>query len=91
MFQFKVTLHRYRNGEGRFSNAQFLAADDFDQALRIANAIITGLVGGDPASKYTVNSIEVAGQRGIECNGVGMFETLDEVEARLGDGKAVQS
>lgn len=89
MTQFKVVLHRYRNGEGRFSNPCWLMADDFNQCVRIAEAILTGLCEGDPVSKYSLNSIEVVGQRGIECNGTGMFETMEELQTRLSVEKEV--
>lgn len=83
--QFKTTFHRYQNGQSRFSTPHFFNADDFDAALVMANMTLRGLRGADPDSRYEVASIECLGLRGEQCDGALMFETREELSARVAE------
>lgn len=81
---FKTHFSRYANGETRISNPQWINADDFRDAAHRADYILCGLRGADPESRYEIASID--GQfRGIECAGALMFETAEELTARVAD------
>lgn len=80
---YKIILHRYVNGDSRFSNPIFYNAPSFDTALAHANAVVYGLAQGNPDHKYVVASIEHGGLRGDHCTGAGLFETAEELSARV--------
>jgi len=85
MFTFKVLLRRYsdRNGENRISLPQWVRAASFAEAHRSAEFIISGLRGADPEAKFEIHSIAEDGVFTLICDGSLMFETAEELSARV--------
>lgn len=88
MMEFEAKFARYnpKRGEVRLSSPQFFIAEDFRGAVKIAEAILTGLR-SDLERDYRIISINERGARGIDCSGggVGMFETAEEFSARVAE------
>ena len=82
MQTFKTTFSKYNNGQTRLSTPQWLSADDFASAWKLAQHMLHALQGADPDSQYSIACID-AQLRGIECNGARMFETTDELTERV--------
>jgi len=85
-----VKFARYRDGETRINGSQFIRGESFDDAFKIANDRIRGMIAADPDSKFYIERIEARGiQPAIECEGgVHMFETVDEFSARVAQAEA---
>lgn len=73
MLSFKITFHRYSDGDSLFSSPEFVLADNFAQAHVMAQHILTGLRAADTKSQFIIASIETHGLHGKESNGIGMF------------------
>lgn len=88
MLEFEAKFARYdsRKGESRLSSPQFFVAEDFRGAVKIAEAILTGLR-GDLDREYRLIDLKERGSGGIDCSGggVGMFETAEEFSARVAE------
>jgi hypothetical protein len=86
MSEYELRFGRYdaKSGESRLSDVQFTQAEDIRGAVRIAEAILTGLK-TDLERQYRIISITERGSRGIDCRGGGisMFETREEFSARV--------
>jgi hypothetical protein len=83
MFTFKVHFSRYRDSEIRISAPHWLhSISDFRDATAIASMMVTAMQGADPDSKYSIVSISTD-VYGTQCNGARMFETAEELTARV--------
>lgn len=81
MMQFKVTFHRYRNGESRLSAPSFIQADSFSDATTRAMLMRSAMAEVDLSSVFLVASIDTVGLRGDVCT-VG-WETEAEFSERV--------
>jgi len=84
MITHQVHFARYRKGETRISNPQWISGEDFSDIAGRARQMLIGMSGADPESAYTIASI-AAEYHGsvINCDGGRMFETADELAARV--------
>lgn len=83
MHTFKVLFSRYRNGETRIGTPHWLhSIADFRDATAMAHMMVTAMREADPDSRYDIVEISTDAH-GIRCNGSRMFETVEELAARL--------
>lgn len=84
MTQYLIKFARYNNGETRVSGAQFVSAENFDDAFKIANDRVRGMIAADPISRFYIERIECHRVCAVDCEGGAfMFETVEEFSARL--------
>lgn len=85
--QYALQFSRYnrQRAERRDSNIMFTEATDFDQGVRIANAMLKGMREADPDSDYAIVKVDAShNYHGIDCSGGGfLFETGEEFSARV--------
>ena len=87
MSSYIIKFHRYTPAESRISNPVFKSFESFADALDHAQGMIAGMEAADPASRFTIASIENHSLRGIDCSGGGLFETAEELTARVENSK----
>lgn len=83
MMTYTARFSRYRNGERRIGSPYHLPGmETFKDAAACAHLVLRGLQSADPASDYSIISLETDAH-GVECKGIHMFETYEEMEDRL--------
>lgn len=80
---FKVHFTRYLNGERRISTPQYWSAESFVQAAKQAEIIAQAMRETDPYATFDVYSIYMVGCHGKFCDGATMWETAEELSARV--------
>lgn len=88
MITASVVFTRYANGRRRISEPQPMSARDFADAVSRAQTVLIGMKAADPQSSFEIVSVEISGYQGEVCKGAHMFETADEMSARLNASKA---
>lgn len=85
MLTFKVHFSRYRDGSLRISTPTWLhGLPSFRDASSMAEMMLRAMQGADPHSAYA--TVEISTQvHGTQCDGANMFETQEELTARLAD------
>lgn len=81
--QFKVTFHRYRNGESRISAARFINVEDFHAASATAHLMALAMRDADPEGDFKIAEIATVGFRGKQC--MSGWETDEEFSARVAE------
>lgn len=69
MMRFTVTFTRYGNGLREMSARDDFHAPDFQGAVTIANAMLRGMAGADPANAYAIEGIAAIGYTGVRHDG----------------------
>jgi hypothetical protein len=82
MQTFKVNFSRYLNGKTRISSPQWIGGESLYEVAGKAELMLGAMRGADPESAFAVNSID-AQHHGEECNGARMWETAEELAARV--------
>jgi hypothetical protein len=89
MTQFRFRFSRYdsKAGLSRLSGWSSTYAENFDGAVKIANAMLNGMQGADPAREYAIAAVEL--DRYVPNDGEGqsfvvaIWETAEEFSARV--------
>lgn len=79
-----VIFTRYRCGDRRISEPQPMQVNDFADAVRVATVAVGAMKSADPESDFQIVSIAFEGYRGTPCRGARMWETAEELSARVG-------
>jgi len=90
MARYQVHFTRYNKQKAqRLNSAPFqIRADNMDEALRLANIFITGMVEGGCTDDVEVLAIELIGARGDQCHqgttiwdtGIVIFPTQEQAQ-----------
>lgn len=80
-----VTFTRYRLGDRRISEPQPMQVSGFIDAVRVATVAVDAMKNADPEADFQIVSIVFDGYRGQVCKGARMWETAEELSARLAE------
>lgn len=83
--QYRIRFHRYRNGQSRLSAPVWHNAVSFRAAVDYAEGMLYGMEQADPDSRFVIADIVAWGLRGEECDGAHLFETAEELSARVAE------
>ena len=88
-WQYRIQQYRPGAASARLSRVDHIAADDFSAAVRAVELIASGMRAADPTREYRIVHLLSHDYRGEDCSGgVYLFETAEEMTARLAEGAA---
>lgn len=88
-WQYRIQRYDPAMARARLSRIDHVVADDFDAAVRAVSLLVAGMRAADPDRTYRVVHLLSHDYRGEDCSGGGrLFETAEELTARLAEGAA---